>query len=168
MDKKSINDLLENFNFVVPEIQREYVWGATKNKRVLSQFLKDLDHKLEQGDANIGFLYSYESGTEHYLIDGQQRYTTILLLCYYLAALEGDYSYSQFVSRLKLDQNVQAFAYRVRSNTESFLKNLLKSGVTDHNEVSDQTWYKSEYENDPTILSMVGALEVFRTVFRVL
>ena len=33
MDKKSINDLLENFNFVVPEIQREYVWGATKNKR---------------------------------------------------------------------------------------------------------------------------------------
>lgn len=166
MDKKSINDLLENFNFVVPEIQREYVWGATKNKRVLSQFLKDLDHKLEQGDANIGFLYSYESGTEHYLIDGQQRYTTILLLCYYLAALEGDNSHSQFVSRLKLDQNVQAFAYRVRSNTESFLKNLLKSGVTDHNEVSDQTWYKSEYENDPTILSMVGALEVFGNVLK--
>ena len=90
MDKKNINDLLNDFNFVVPEIQREYVWGANKNKRVLSQFLKDLDHKLGQGDANIGFLYSYESGAEHYLIDGQQRYTTILLLCYYLAALEGN------------------------------------------------------------------------------
>lgn len=55
MDKKNINDLLDNFNFVVPEIQREYVWGNTKNKRVLSQFVKDLDHKLGQGDANIGF-----------------------------------------------------------------------------------------------------------------
>lgn len=164
MDKKNINDLLNEFNFVVPEIQREYVWGANKNKRVLSQFLKDLDHKLGQGDANIGFLYSYESGTEHYLIDGQQRYTTILLLCYYLAALEGNDSRLQFVDRLKFDQNVQAFAYRVRSNTETFLKTLFKSGVTDRKYVSDQTWYKSEYENDTTILSMIGALEVFGDV----
>ena len=166
MDKKNINDLLDNFNFVVPEIQREYVWGATKNRRVLSQFVKDLDHKLGQGDANVGFLYSYESGAEHYLIDGQQRYTTILLLCYYLAALEGDDSHLQFVSRLKLDQNVQAFAYRVRSNTESFLKNLFNSGVVDYKYVSDQTWYKSEYENDTTIISMIGALEVFGNVLK--
>lgn len=166
MDKKNINDLLNDFNFVVPEIQREYVWGATKNKRVLSQFLKDLDHKLVQGDANIGFLYSYESGAEHYLIDGQQRYTTILLLCYYLAALEGDKSHLQFVNRLKLDQNVQAFAYRVRSNTESFLNNLFKSGVTDYKCVNDQTWYKIEYDNDTTIMSMIGALEVFGEVLK--
>ena len=89
MDKKNINDLLDNFKFVVPEIQREYVWGTPKNKRVLMQFLRDLDYKLKQGNANIGFLYSYKSGTEHYLIDGQQRYTTILLLCYYLAVYEG-------------------------------------------------------------------------------
>lgn len=166
MDKKNINDLLDNFNFVVPEIQREYVWGATKNKRVLSQFVKDLDHKLGQGDANIGFLYSYESGAEHYLIDGQQRYTTILLLCYYLASLEGDNSHLQFVGRLKFDKNVQAFAYRVRSNTESFLKNLFKSGVIDYKCISDQTWYKSEYENDITIISMIGALEVFGNVLK--
>lgn len=166
MEKKNINDLLRDFNFVVPEIQREYVWGAAKNKRVLSQFLKDIDNKLEQGDANIGFLYSYESGTEHYLIDGQQRYTTILLLCHYLAASNKDDTHSQFVSRLKLDNNVQAFAYRVRSNTESFLKNLLKSGVTDYKCVSDQIWYKSEYDNDPTIQSMLGALEVFGNVVK--
>ena len=70
MDKLNIKELLEGFNFVVPEIQREYVWGAVKNKRVLIQFLKDLDQKLSQGDANIGFLYSLKSGAEHYLIDG--------------------------------------------------------------------------------------------------
>ena len=161
MDKKSIKELLEGFNFVVPEIQREYVWGAQKNKRVLIQFLKDLDQKLSQGDANVGFLYSYQSGTEHYLIDGQQRYTTILLLCYYLAVYEGQENQEKFIYKLKLDQNVQAFAYRVRSYTESFLQNLFKSGIINANSIVDQTWYKSEYESDPTITSMIGALDVF-------
>lgn len=161
MDKKNINNLLETFNFVVPEIQREYVWGAAKNKRVLSQFLQDLDNKLEHSDANIGFLYSYRSGTEHYLIDGQQRYTTLLLLCYFLAVSEGSESHDHFVSRLKLDCCVPVFAYRVRSNTESFMRNLFKSGIINHKCIQDQPWYRNEYKNDPTILSMIGALEVF-------
>jgi hypothetical protein len=164
MDKKNINDLLDNFKFVVPEIQREYVWGTPKNKRVLMQFLRDLDYKLKQGNANIGFLYSYKSGTEHYLIDGQQRYTTILLLCYYLAVSEGQGCHKQFISRLNFDSNVPAFTYRVRSNTESFLQNLFKSGVIYHKSIYDQTWFKSEYENDPTISSMIGALEVFGNI----
>ena len=166
MDKKSINDLLEHFHFVVPEIQREYVWGAAKNKRVLSQFLQDLDHKLEQGDANIGFLYSYRSGSEHYLIDGQQRYTTLLLLGYYLAATVGGETRDRFVSRLKLDSNNPAFAYRVRSNTESFMRCLLKSGTADAKRIHDQTWYKHEYDNDPTVASMIGAIDVFGTAVK--
>lgn len=166
MDKKSINDLLEHFHFVVPEIQREYVWGAAKNKRVLSQFLQDLDNKLEHGDACIGFLYSYRSGTEHYLIDGQQRYTTLLLLGYFLAATAGGEARNRFVSRLMLDSNEPAFAYRVRSNTESFMRCLLKSGTADAKRIHDQTWYKHEYDNDPTIISMIGAIDVFGTVVK--
>ncbi len=31
MRKININDLVAEYNFVVPEIQREYVWGAKKN-----------------------------------------------------------------------------------------------------------------------------------------
>lgn len=90
MRKININELIADYNFVVPEIQREYVWGAKKNKQVLVQFLHDLNEKLSKGNANIGFLYSYQSGKEHYLIDGQQRYTTIILLLYYLSAKEGE------------------------------------------------------------------------------
>lgn len=161
MDKLNIKELLEGFNFVVPEIQREYVWGAVKNKRVLIQFLKDLDQKLSQGDANIGFLYSYKSGAEHYLIDGQQRYTTILLLCYYLAVDEGKDNLAHFIDMLKLNQNIQAFSYRVRSYTESFLQNLFKSGIKNADAVTDQTWYKRDYKDDTTITSMIGALSVF-------
>lgn len=85
MEKKNLSCLLNNYSFVVPEIQREYVWGAKKNNHVLIQFLNDLNEKLAKGDANIGFLYSYRSGSEHYLIDGQQRYTTMILLLHFLS-----------------------------------------------------------------------------------
>ena len=84
MEKKNLSCLLNNYSFVVPEIQREYVWGAKKNNHVLIQFLNDLNEKLAKGDANIGVLYSYRSGSEHYLIDGQQRYTTMNLLLHLL------------------------------------------------------------------------------------
>ena len=86
MNKLNIHSLLTDFSFVVPEIQREYVWGnkTSKNDYVLRQFLIDLNDKVSNGETNIGFLYSYKSGEEHYLIDGQQRYTTLILLLHYI------------------------------------------------------------------------------------
>ena len=71
IEKTPLSCLLNNYSFVVPEIQREYVWGAKKNNHVLVQFLNDLNEKLAKGDANIGFLYSSCSGYESYVIDGQ-------------------------------------------------------------------------------------------------
>lgn len=164
MDKKNIHNLLTEYSFVVPEIQREYVWGATKNKRILQQFLEDLDIKLGKGNANIGFLYSYNSGAENYLIDGQQRFTTILLLLYFLAVRNGEESYLSFINILRLNSNLQAFSYRVRSYTESFLQNLLMSATINPKDVADLKWFKKEYKNDPTINAMLGALEVFETI----
>ena len=58
----TINDLLKNFKLVIPEIQREYVWGC--NKTVLEKFLSELNISFStksNSDSNIGFLYSYNS-----------------------------------------------------------------------------------------------------------
>lgn len=164
MDKQNIRNLIDNYNFVVPEIQREYVWGATKNKPVLIQFLKDLNAKLQKGDTNIGFLYSYKSGVEHYLIDGQQRYTTLILMLYFIAASNGNDCLSKIDKILRIDERQPAFSYRVRSFTESFLHNLLKSGIVDSKVVRDQIWFKNEYKEDPTIESMLGALDTFNSI----
>lgn len=162
MDKRNIDNLLLE-NLVVPEIQREYVWGGTRNRKVLEQFLQDLGQKLgSKGEANIGFLYSYKSGSEHYLIDGQQRFTTILLLLFYLSVKEG--THKEFVRRLRLDDSLQAFSYRVRSHTESFLQNLLKNAATNSRNIRDQKWFKSEYRGDPTIDAMLGALDAFKEI----
>lgn len=159
MEKKNIQSLLTNYHFVVPEIQREYVWGGKKNKNVLSQFLKDLNDKITKGDANIGFLYSYRSGIEQYLIDGQQRYTTIVLLLFYLAVKEG----YAIQTLLDVDSTHPAFAYRVRSCTESFFCDMVRNGVSDPKKIKDQCWYRSEYDDDTSIDSMLGALEVFNS-----
>lgn len=160
MEKKNLSCLLNNYNFIVPEIQREYVWGAKKNNHVLIQFLNDLNEKLAKGDANIGFLYSYRSGSEHYLIDGQQRYTTMILLLHFLSKKE-ESANSDFVRQMRLYNTVQAFSYRVRTYTESFLTHLLKSNATNEKDVKDQKWFKKEYLTDTTIVSMLGALDVF-------
>lgn len=159
MEKLNIQSLLNEYYLVVPEIQREYVWGSKRNEIVLAQFLKDLDEKLSKGETNIGFLYSYKSGEEHYLIDGQQRYTTLILLLHYITVKEGSESHLNYVNAHHLDSYLPAFSYRVRSQTESFLKNLLTSSAINAKMVQQQKWYKSIYGNDTTILSMMGALD---------
>lgn len=160
MEKKNLSCLLNNYSFVVPEIQREYVWGAKKNNHVLIQFLNDLNEKLAKGDANIGFLYSYRSGSEHYLIDGQQRYTTMILLLHFLSKKEECVS-NDFVRQMGPKDTIPAFSYRVRTYTESFLTQLLNSNATNEKDVKDQKWFKKEYVTDTTIVSMLGALDVF-------
>lgn len=160
MNKLNIQTLLNEYCFVVPEIQREYVWGNKVNELVVTQFLKDIDDKVGRGDANIGFLYSYKSGGEHYLIDGQQRYTTLILLLHYTTVKEGTERHSEYIKMHRLDNNVSAFAYRVRSQTDSFLKNLLISSATNTKMIKQQKWYKSVYDDDVTVHSMMDALDV--------
>ena len=158
MDRKNISALLSNYHLVVPEIQREYVWGDPKNRPVITQFLRDISDKALKGDVNVGFLYSYQSGSEHYLIDGQQRYTTLVVLLYYLS-LGKEENHQRFLELLSLDSASPAFAYRVRSHTESFLTNLFKSTAKTATEIKNQKWYKSEYETDKTIGSVIGAID---------
>lgn len=170
MNKLNIQSLLSDFSFVVPEIQREYVWGNknSRNDHVLRQFLKDLNEKAANGETNIGFLYSYKSGEEHYLIDGQQRYTTIILLLHYITVKENATSHEEYVNMHRLDKNLPAFSYRVRSQTESFLKNLLMSSAITSEMIKQQKWYKSIYNDDFTIQSMMDSLDIIDDIWNTL
>ena len=88
-------------NMIVPEIQREYVWG--NNSDVLEKFLQELEKKASpcqechhvhtNKNINVGFLYSYKPSyvkyeseriLDEFLIDGQQRITTLFLLLLYI------------------------------------------------------------------------------------
>lgn len=166
MREVSVEEMLQQYNLVVPEIQREYVWGFNQY-RVFETFLEDLKEgrqfeedlpeevkSLEQAaknpsidevtrkglltvlenmrkpgpSMNIGFLYSYKPSyyigndreEDIYLIDGQQRFTTLVLLLFYFALKEN--RKTDFLRLFKFDYAVEkiAFDYRVRSITHQF------------------------------------------------
>ena len=184
----TIKELLSDNILVIPEIQREYVWGS--NKEVLSKFLSELNSSLGEISAkklqeikpifndedtapdmreklnsslqkvnnyyetNIGFLYSYDAGNnEHFIIDGQQRLTTIVLLAYYYAVK--DNRVSDFKTLLKTETPLMHFSYRVRPLTEQFLQNLFTGLSLDIlKNLKDAKWYVSDYDNDKTIESI--------------
>jgi len=150
MDKKNIEELLGNY-MVVPEIQREYVWGSNKN--IVNQFI---DSIKDNKDINVGFLYSYSNENQEYIIDGQQRLTTLVLCLYYASLMQGEYD--KFKSLLKVNSPNMSFTYRVRSNTEEFMQCLFNSGLYKEEEIKDSKWYHTCYDSDISISSMITLL----------
>lgn len=213
MAELSVFELLDQFNFFVPEIQREYVWGKN-NRNILGSFCEDIiegkitapDEKLiqkkitalasenkyeeiaqllkdkESGNPlNIGFLYSYKPSysMEHfpdsdvyadtYLIDGQQRFTTLFLLLFYLAVKEGRLEYFTQIMRVNKDLSSIAFDYRVRTLTHNFILKLVSevTVLADFKTIKKSIWYLDSYEQDVSISSMVNALEIIEQYFKI-
>ena len=173
-------------NLIIPEIQREYVWG--KNPRVLEKFLRDLKENAKVCDSchhihgnrniNIGFLYSYkpsyvkmenERYLDEYLIDGQQRITTIFLLLLTRAVLENRVEDFCNIIRYDEEKKHMSFSYKVRNLTQDFLLRLVRHTVDNPNRNSldfflDENeypyWFLADYYSDPTISSMTDALKL--------
>lgn len=158
----TIKEILKS-RIVVPEIQREYVWGTNKdNAAIIRNFVLDLNNqaKSKQG-YQLGFLYSYEHGGEKHLIDGQQRMTTVILLLFYCFCKE----------KVKDISCLRSFSYRVRAETEDYLFNLLghyndfvaNLDLFKKENLKNCVWYRSSYETDTTITSMINCLDTIRT-----
>lgn len=176
-------------NLIVPEIQREYVWG--NNTEVLESFLKELEKKAApcetchyahtDKNVNVGFLYSYkpsylsyerERVLDEFLIDGQQRITTLFLLLLYRATIEN--RLNDFTSICRADEGEigMGFNYKVRNLTKQFIIQLVehaKEGVDAFDFVDNLDnspyWFLGDYKNDPTVISMIGALKSIKKVF---
>ncbi|MCQ2342532.1 MAG: DUF262 domain-containing protein [Paludibacteraceae bacterium] len=150
---------------IVPEIQREYVWGAKNNVEKLKVFIQDIEKDLKnEKKKNIGFLYSYQAhSNEHYIIDGQQRLTSIVLLLYILAIKED--KYDEFAELLKVDSPTLQFSYNVRPLTEQFLHLLFQErDFISANDIKDKIWYIRSFDNDKTIESMLNALDTMQNM----
>ena len=171
MKAQNIGELLTH-RLYIPEIQREYVWGAERNIDKLIYFVEDVVNASHQNtDKNVGFLYSYNVSrkdddsneqsdqfsvrTEHYIIDGQQRFTTLVLLLYVVALREDRLSDLQEL--LKSTEPTIQFSYNVRPLTEHFFRLLINQNKCGQN-VNENIWYTHEFDRDMTITSMVNAI----------
>lgn len=204
MKQVSVSELLMEHSLVVPEIQREYVWGKNEYD-ILDTFLEDiingfrsineeenthnpLRNLLEKATAeekeviqslidksnsakpvnnfmNIGFLYSYkpnyyisDEGKDAYLIDGQQRFTTLFLILFYLAIKEHKVNEFKQLYRVKEAESKIAFDYRVRALTHNFIIDLVTNTKTidDLLGIRHKRWFLSNYKKDTTINAIVG------------
>ena len=153
-----LSELL-NDELIIQEIKRDYVWG--NNEIVLRRFLKNIFNNNKK-ELDIGFFYAYKvyQNEEIYaLIDGQQRITTLVLLYWYLG----------------VDGNcIRNFKFKVRENCNNFLENLLKVKIDDIKKINVESisekiknciWYLSIWDNDPTVKSMLKALDIIENEF---
>ncbi len=155
----SILDILDFQNleqFVIPEIQRDYVWSTSE----VNDILDSIKDGFENNDIPyLGFIYAYNDNDyvyKYFLIDGQQRMTTIFLIMvalYY--KLEKDFPEHIIKNgKIKLD-------YKVRQSTHDFLYDFInflnnnKGLVLDDKLINEQNWYHINYENDVTINNII-------------
>ena len=149
----NIKELLKEEELIIPEIQRDYVWGD--NELVIKRFINNIKNMKDNEELDIGFFYSYKIYENfNALIDGQQRITTLILLSWYVG-----------VDNTKLNN----FKFKVRENSNNFLEKLLEQksseiSAIDGKKISDKIknsiWYKRIWDNDPTVKSILNALDV--------
>lgn len=156
----SILDILDFQNleqFVIPEIQRDYVWS----KSDVNDVLESIKDGFENNDIPyLGFIYAYNDKDyvyKYFLIDGQQRMTTIFLLLvalYY--KLEKNFPEHLIKNeKLKLDYKVRQATHDFLTDFVNFLNN--NKGLTfDSKIIKEQNWYHTNYENDITIFNIIN------------
>lgn len=188
--KYSIKELFSNKNIesiIVPEIQRDYVWGEEQvegllfsiyddfksfegsNNLITVNFIEDKSfektileyYKSIKFNTSIGFIYAYsdyEYPDKYFLIDGQQRLTTIYLLLSALASLDENFK-NQF-NKLYFKNSQSFVEYRVREASLQFLNHSILHSVNNTaGELNEKYWYYNFYENDKTIQSIVQNLK---------
>ena len=163
--------------------------GGTKIELV-SGFFDSLFETFEKEptkELQLGMIYAYENPINHVqLCDGQQRITTLYLLMgmlYKKLRLEFINNWSEYddkISRLdickklrnnliskfeyKRDDKEPYLQYAIRESTLYFLSDLVcrffLNGDIEVKDIKKCSWYFSEYNLDPTIQSMISALEI--------
>ena len=171
---------------VIPEIQRDYVWSGKEVIGLLNSITEDYlcfkkgfeiidqpitDNEIKKAfeqfykkqvySCNIGFIYAYndpEYSGKYFLIDGQQRLTTIYLLLLVLAS-ENENFRDKF-EKIYMLSNSPVIDYRVREASHRFLKQVVINYKEKGIAIEDQSWYYNEYKNDKTITSVVSNIQI--------
>lgn len=185
--KYNIKDLFVNRylqKIIIPEIQRDYVWGRTqvlglfqsilndykKFTEALSPVILETDKDLEEDffnfykrrkyASNIGFIYAYNDATyegKYFLIDGQQRITTVYLLA--LVLVNRNSELVEHFKRTFLFLDSSKLDYKVRDAAHEFLSKLTSHFIAGKNHISQQNWHYDIYNNDKTICSITSNIE---------
>tara|TARA_R110002110_G_scaffold339191_2_gene549602 strand:+ start:14601 stop:16958 length:2358 start_codon:yes stop_codon:yes gene_type:complete len=176
--RTTFSKLIERHGRVqIPVIQRDYAQGRADQHIVRDDFLKSLHDALclPEDDPllplDLDFVYGSVVNGSFQPLDGQQRLTTLFLLHWYLAWVDG--LSEDFRTRI-VTAGLSRFSYEVRPSSRDFI-NAFASYVPDVSAadcqnlvsmITDQPWYFRSWRFDPTIRSVLSMLERMHEVFR--
>lgn len=164
----SLSDLLGGaLTLVIPDMQRDFSWGgeqATALVRGLVQVYEGMSH-ADMKPSPVGMVYGYSTDKGHiYVIDGQQRLTTLYLLLGML------YRRTR-MPRLRnmivnedsgLEQIAPRILYQAKREALYFMADLTRNFFLDRNGrlslLEQSPWYYSSYSADVSVQSFIGAI----------
>jgi hypothetical protein len=162
----------------VPMIQRDYAQGRRDQKEVRDEFLGALEGALARpvGDSllplNLDFIYGSiegEGDTCFSPLDGQQRLTTLFLLHWYLAWIDGRFDVFKGMFQT---EGKSRFSYSVRPSSSEFFNELVafhpeqQPGAERPSKlITDQPWYFRSWRLDPTIQGTLVVLDEINARF---
>ncbi|MCH3992357.1 MAG: DUF262 domain-containing protein [Prevotella sp.] len=179
---------------IIPELQRDYVWEKRNVQGLMNSILSRYQEKttvtlkIEEEKKNvpnsikqylerqysrlrynvrIGFIYAYHSVDEldkYYLIDGQQRITTLflsLLVAYKKAQRANDFRRLYFVNNLpKLD-------YKVRDISHQFLVSLIDYELSPQSKSFDQSkFFHQAYSHDKSAATLWNNYQLITSILK--
>ena len=145
---KSVYDLLDK-NYFIPSYQRGYRWTDTQVRTLLNDLWEHCNASVQKEYCLQPVVVRHKPEDNCYeLIDGQQRFTTILILLLYI--------------KDELNQNFNikyTLEYETRPDTAKFLTDINGSQADDNIDFfhifqaknSIAKWLDSILENDPTL-----------------
>ncbi len=178
----TLRGLMElNGAVIVPLIQRDYAQGRADEQEVRDEFIGALANALALPaddptlPLNLDFVYGNADGGElraFQPLDGQQRLTTLFLLHWYGAWLDG--AWDEFVSHFRHAEGGSRFSYQVRASSTEFFDafvdfrpscapNAVESIAA---LITDQHWYFRSWRLDPSVQSTLVMLDALHSKFR--
>lgn len=161
MNINNLKNLLNEYNIVIPMLQRDYVQGKKSKISIAESFLHNIFEVLDgnQNKLHIDFIYGYLDNNDFILIDGQQRVTTLWLLYLIIYKMNNDFD--------DIKQLLSKFSYKIRDSSSKFCKNLinkeLKLDVNPKQYILNSTGIfgkTDELNNDPTIKAMLNMMDL--------
>lgn len=180
-NKYSLQELLtseDNEKIVIPDLQRDYCWGTTGT--LVDDFIASLIGNFKNHPSEellMGLIYGYYEEERPYLqlCDGQQRLTTLYILVGLICRLTGDNKFQDLLIskfELKEDDREPRLLYAIRDSSLYFMSDLVcnyfisqeSSDCVPSEFIKKQVWWFSEYNTDPTIISLLTALNKMKSV----
>lgn len=180
-EEHTFKSFLSKYHVTIPMVQRDYAQGRTSVEatRVRERFLSAIKSYLIQPKGNhevmkMDFVYGEKenvwSKTETNKLDkiivtpldGQQRLTTLYLLHWYAAKKNGQVKPEEYAF-------MENFTYDIRPSSRDFCAHLLtfspSFSLSIKAQLIDQYWFMGDWNNDPTILSMLTMLDAINERF---